>query len=222
MMLKLYDYSLSGNCYKVRLLAQFLGLPYETQPVDFYPGFEHKSDWFLAINPLGQLPVLDDDGLILRDAQAILVYLASKYDRSRQWYPLNDADKLGRISMWLAFADAITGTVATARLHDAMYFSADVEKCREGAHRLFRIFDEHLWFAEQEDNQWVCPGDQPTIADIACFPYIQLSDEGGVSRRDYPAIRRWCDRVMRLPGFKPMAGMCPLPLMQVGTTALPF
>ena len=59
-----------------------LGVKYETKSVDFYPGREHKSDSFLKINPLGQLPVLKDDDLVLRDAQAILVYLPSRYDSS--------------------------------------------------------------------------------------------------------------------------------------------
>ena len=79
-MITLYDYELSGNCYKLRLLLSFLKIEYKTVPVEFYPGQEHKSDWFLKINPLGQLPVIDDDGFMLRDAQAILVYLASRYD----------------------------------------------------------------------------------------------------------------------------------------------
>src|SRR5262249_2165553 len=78
--IRLYDYILSGNCYKLRLMMRMLGVDYETRQVDFYPGREHKSDWFLKLNPLGQLPVLEDGDLILRDAQAILVYLASKYD----------------------------------------------------------------------------------------------------------------------------------------------
>ena len=75
-MMTLYDYELSGNCYKLRLFMSFLHIPYKTVPIDFYPGREHKSEWFLKINPLGQLPVIDDDGYVLRDAQAILVYLA--------------------------------------------------------------------------------------------------------------------------------------------------
>ncbi|RVA68129.1 glutathione S-transferase N-terminal domain-containing protein, partial [Mesorhizobium sp. M7A.F.Ca.CA.001.11.2.1] len=86
-MITLYDYELSGNCYKLRLLMSFLGIDYKTVPVDFYPGREHKSEWFLKLNPLGQLPVIEDEGLILRDAQAILVYFASKYDPSGTWYP---------------------------------------------------------------------------------------------------------------------------------------
>lgn len=208
-MLKLYDYELSGNCYKLRLLLSMLDVPYETVAVDFYPGNEHKSAWFLQLNPLGQLPVIDDDGLILRDAQAILVYLAEKYDRTGQWYPRGDPARIGEIGQWLAFADAITGTASAARLHEGMFYDVDIEACRKGAHRLFRILDEHLWFAEQRGDDWICSGDHPTVADIACFPYVILSEEGGIARQDYPAIRRWCDRVKRIRGFVVMSGVFP-------------
>lgn len=209
-MIKLYDYELSGNCYKLRLLMSFLGLPYESEPIDFYPGNQHKSEAFRRINPLGQLPVIDDDGLVLRDAQAILVYLASKYDPTGQWYPVKDPARLGQVSQWLAFADGITATSSAARLHDALFYDhIDAEAARTGAHRLFRILDEHLFFSEEAGQDWICPGDHPTIADIACFPYVILSEEGGVSRMDYPALRRWCDRFKRIPGFVVMPGVFP-------------
>lgn len=209
-MITLYDYALSGNCYKLRLLMHWLDLAYETQQVDFYPGFEHKSEDFLKLNPLGQLPVLVDDELVLRDAQAILVYLARKYDKTKDWYPVDDPDRLGQVSMWLAFADNITGTASAARLHDAMYFNLDVEQARTGAHKLFRILDEHLWFAEQSGQQWIISGDAPTIADIACFPYTLLAPEGGIRLDDYPAIRRWGDKLMNLPDFISMPGLSPV------------
>jgi glutathione S-transferase len=208
-MIKLYDYELSGNCYKLRLFMSMLGLKYESVPIDFYPGREHKSDWFRRINPLGQLPVIEDEGLVLRDAQAILVYLAARYDTSRQWYPVDDPRRLGEVSQWLSFADGITATASAARLHDGLFYEFDIEACRAGAHRLFRILDEHLWFGEQEGRDWIVPGEHPTIADIACFPYVILSEEGGISRQDYPAIRRWCDRVKRLDGFIVMSGVFP-------------
>ena len=206
-MLTLYDYELSGNCYKLRLLMSFLGIAHKTVPVDFYPGREHKSAWFLRLNPLGQLPVIDDDGLVLRDAQAILVYLAAKCDGGGTWYPRDNPALLGEIGQWLAFADGITGTASAARLHDALFYDLDVAAARAGAHRLFRILDEHLWFREAEGRDWLCSAAQPTVADIACFPYVILSEEGGVSRRDYPAIRRWCDRFKRIPGFVVMSGV---------------
>jgi glutathione S-transferase len=206
-MIKLYNYELSGDCYKVRLMMDALHIQFERVELDFYPGYEHKSPWFLRLNPLGQLPVIDDDGFILRDAHAILVYLAAKYDPSGLWYPRGEAEALGRISMWLGFAENLGATAAAARLHDAMFYDADIEQCRADAHALFRILDEHLWFAEQDGHEWLCGREHPTIADIACFPYVMLSEEGGISRLPYPAIRRWTDRVKRIPHFTLMPGI---------------
>jgi glutathione S-transferase len=206
-MIKLFDYELSGNCYKVRLLLHILHVPYERIELDFHPGREHKSPWFLAINPLGQLPVIDDDGFILRDAQAILTYLASRYDPAGCWCPREPATTLGQVSMWLGFAENLSTTAGAARQHDTLFYSVDINKCRADAHAQFRVLDEHLWFAEQQGQQWLCAPEHPTIADLACFPYVMLSEEGGVSRLPYPAIRRWTDRVKRIPGFTTMAGV---------------
>lgn len=206
-MITLYDYELSGNCYKLRLFMNMLALDYQKVGVEFFPGKEHKSDDFLALNPLGQLPVLDDDGFVLRDAQAILSYLAARYDASGRWYPTANAQSLAEVNMWLAFADGITGTASAARLHDLLRYELDADKARAGAHLLFRVLDERLWFSEREDSGWICRGDHPTIADIACFPYVMLSDEGGISLIDYPALRRWTDRIKRLPGFTVMSGV---------------
>ena len=210
-MLTLYDYVLSGNCYKVRLLLAILKVPHTLHPVDFYPAREHRSPWFLALNPLGQLPVIRDGDLILRDAQAILVHLASRYDPSGSWYPLEAPERLGGITSWLMFADSISSSASAARLHDGMFYDFEIERCRARAHALFRIIDEHLWFAEQAGSSWLCPGERPTIADIACFPYVMLSEEGGISRRAYPALRRWADRIRQLPGFIVMPGIFPMP-----------
>ena len=209
-MIELYDYELSGNCYKVRLMLSVLNIEYKSNNIEFYPSEEHKSDDFLKINPLGQLPVISDNGFVLRDAQAILIYLSTKYDKNGSWYPTNDPKKVGMISQWLAFADSITGSASAARLHDTFFYTNfDIEKCRATAHSLFRILDEHLYFQEQLGNNWVCEGESPTIADIACFPYVVLSEEGGVSRISYPAIRRWIDRFKRIEGFIIMPGMFP-------------
>ena len=77
-MITLYNWDLSVNCYKQRLLLSILEVEYESIAVDFYPGFEHKSAAFRKINPLGHIPVVIDGDYILRDAHAILVYLATE------------------------------------------------------------------------------------------------------------------------------------------------
>jgi glutathione S-transferase len=208
-MIKLYDYELSVNCYKQRLIMSILGVPYELVPIDFFPGWEHKGEAFAAINPLGHIPVIDDDGYVLRDAHAILVYLAVAYDSSGRWYPTGDARLLGEVASWLQFAEGTTNTASAARLHDTLGYEFDIDAVRSGAHRLFRVLDDHLWFHEQQGRPWVAAADHPTIADIALFPDVMLSDQGGISLLDYPALRRWTDRVKRIPGFTVMAGIYP-------------
>ncbi len=208
-MLTLYDYELSVNCYKQRLLMAILGVPYRRVAVDFFPGREHKSEAFAEVNPLGHIPVIDDDGYVLRDAHAILVYLATAYDSTGAWYPTSDPKLLGEVASWMLFAEGTTNTAAAARLHDTLGYDFDIDAVRAGAHRLFRFLDDHVWFHERQGREWVASARHPTIADIALFPDVMLSDQGGISLIDYPALRRWTDRVKRIPGFVVMSGIYP-------------
>ncbi|MFK7893943.1 MAG: glutathione S-transferase family protein [Granulosicoccus sp.] len=217
-MMTLYDYELSGNCYKVRLMLSMLGIPCETRVVEFYPAAEHKQQRFLQINPMGTLPVLCDAELTLTDSSAILVYLAMQHDTSKQWYPAHDAEATARITQWLAFAESLTTSAGTARLINGFFYEQDLQDCQQRAHRLLRILDEHLWFAEKQRQHWLVPSDHPSIADIACFPYIILCEEGGISQQDYPAVRRWCDRVKHISGFIVMPGVFPAGPVREGAT----
>lgn len=207
-MIKLYDYVLSANCYKIRLLLSMLDVDYESVLVDFYPGREHKGEAFRRdVNPLGHIPVIDDDGFVMRDAHAILVYLAAKYDSTGQWYPTSDPARLGETAQWLTFADGTTNTASAARLHVNMGYDFDIDAVRAGAHELFRIADEHLWFRERQGQAWLASGDHPTIADLAVFPDVAMAEEGGVDLLDYPALNRWLDRFKQTPGFIVMPGI---------------
>ena len=208
-MIKLYDFELSVNCYKCRLLMSFLNVDYEKVPVDFYPGFEHKSEEFKKVNPLNHIPVLDDDGYVIRDAHAILVYLAVKYDKTRNWYPTGNPELLGETASWMLFAEGTTNTASAARLHVNLGYDFDLELVQAGAHKLFRFLDEHIWFRNRSGRKWVCDSEHPTIADIALFPDVVLAEEGGISLIDYPALRLWAERVKRLPGFLVMGGIFP-------------
>lgn len=205
-MIRLYDYTLSGNCYKLRLLMHWLNVPYQTVPVDFYPGREHKSEWFVQnINPLGQLPVLDDDGFLLRDAQAGLVYLATRFDAGGQWYP-DDAATRARITLWLATADDLTRSIAAARLHYSFDQRADIATCEHDAHAALRLLDDTLAENRYGGRHWLA-ADRPSIADIACFPYVALAGEAGINLRIYPALQVWIHAMQHLPGFIAMPGI---------------
>lgn len=205
MTISLYDYSLSGSCYKVRLMLGFLGLEYDRHQVNFYPARQHKAPAFLAINPLGQLPVLEDGGLRLRDAQAILAYLANKYDAEGTWLP-RDPDQFGQVMMWVMFAGSELMAASAARLHDVLSYDLDIDAARKSAHAAFRVLDDHLTHREIDGGTWIV-GDHPTIADVACFPYVALSGDGGLGLEEYPAIRNWLRAFRSLPRFHAMSGI---------------
>src|SRR5438045_9052277 len=101
-MIKLYDFELSGSCYKIRLLMNILNVKYEKVNVDFV-NKEHRSEKYLKLNPFGSIPIFEDDGVRLRDSAGMLVYLAKKYDKKNTRYP-NDPDTQGHIQQGLATA----------------------------------------------------------------------------------------------------------------------
>ncbi|MES2260990.1 MAG: glutathione S-transferase [Pseudomonadota bacterium] len=200
-MITLYDYELSGSCYKLRLFMNILGIEYETISIDFV-NKEHKMAKYIAINPFGEIPILDDNGLILRDAQAILVYLAKKYDTRNQWYPDN-AESMGRIAQWLSTGGGEVMNASGARLFKALNYPVDIDRLHTGAQRAFTILNEHL------ANREFMELGHPTIADIACFPYSALAPEGGIDISPYPHLVAWIERMKRIPGFIPMPGINP-------------
>ena len=205
-MITLYDYELSGNCYKLRLLLHWLGLAYTRIPIDFHPGREHKSRHFIdTINPLGQLPVLLDAGFRLRDAQAILVYLASRYDPQRRWYP-DDPQTRARITLCLGQADEITRSVSAARLHLGFGYEADLPQCQAAGQAVLRVLDDQLAENQFAQQEWLA-ATHPTIADIACFPYAALAFEAGIDLIEFPALRRWIRQLRHVPGFIAMPGI---------------
>jgi glutathione S-transferase len=198
-MIRLYDFELSGSCYKVRLLLNILKVSCERVPVDFV-GKEHKSERFLTLNPLGEIPVMEDGEVRLRDAQSILVYIARQYDRSSTWFP-DAPESMGRIMQWLSFGGHELMPAAGARAVKIFNYPLDLPALQARAIESFRILDAHL-----SDREFLELG-HPTIADIACFPYVAMAGEGGIDLKPFPNILHWIDRLKQIPGFIPMPGI---------------
>lgn len=197
--MKLYDLELSGNCYKVRLFAALAGIELELEPVDI-PGGAHKRSPVFDLNPWGQLPVLTDGDVILRDSQAILVYLARRYG-GNQWWP-DGAAQQGEVMQWLSTAaDEVNRGPNSARLIEKFGIPLDKGRTLEVSEQLLPLIEQHL-----EKHEWLALG-RPTIADCAVFPYLALSWEGGVTLEQYPAIRAWIERIKALPRYISMPGI---------------
>jgi glutathione S-transferase len=203
--LKLYDYELDDQCYKVRLLLGALGCAYAKVAVDVYPGGEQRSARYLRLNPLGALPILTDADIVLYGAEAILAYLARKYDGARVWFP-DEPETVGRIVQWLAFAGSELTTVSRARAEALFEIEAGVADVHRAARRAFRVMEDHMTKQQFADAYWFA-GHAATIADIALFPAIALSRDIAVDHDEYPALRRWMGRVRTLPGFITMPGI---------------
>ena len=202
--MKLYDYILSPSCYKVRLMASLTGVPLDIRPVDFHPGLEHRGPELLTLNPAGSIPILQDGDLILTESSAILVYLAAKAGPA--WLAGGKPEEAARVQQWLSFSGRLTASLGGARLHEMLLRPGDINALqRQGVAALREL---ELGLVEQaERGMRFLAADRPTVADIACFPYVALAPDGGVSLDAYPAIRLWSRALRSLDGFIEMPGI---------------
>lgn len=195
--IKLFRHPLSGHAHRVELFLSLLNLPTELVFVDLAKG-AHKSAEFLAMNPFGQVPVIDDNGVVLSDSNAILVYVAKKYDTSGQWLPKEPLAG-AQVQRWLSVAAGqIASGPATARLITVFGASYDAESTIARSHALLKVVEQEL------TSRLFLAGNLPTLADVASYAYIAHAPEGNVSLADYPQVRAWLARIEALPGFVPM------------------
>ena len=193
--MKFYSAAISGNAYKVRILLELLQIPHEKVMVDLARR-EHKSADYLKINPRGEVPALDDNGVVIWDSGACLVYLARKYG-GEQWLPV-DAAGLAEVTQWLVLAASeIQFGLQYARrgLMQGRWTAGTLEQghaiSRVALDTLERRLVKHDWLAL----------DRPTIADVACFSYVETAPESGIALDSYPHVTRWLERCKALPGW---------------------
>lgn len=202
--IRLYRFALSGHCHRVELMLNLLDLPYEAVDIDL-PAGEHRQPPYLAINPFGQVPAIDDDGVVLADSNAILVYLASRYDDplgERAWLP-RDAVAAAHVQRWLSVAagDLAFGAAA-ARIAVVFQRGLGTSEMIERGTLLLTRLEAHL--AAPNATAFITAA-TPTIADIALYSYLAHAPEGNISLQQYPAVLTWLARIEALPRFVPMA-----------------
>jgi glutathione S-transferase len=202
--MKLYDYILSPSCYKVRLMAALTDVKLDIRPVDFHPGGEHRGPELMALNPGGSIPILVDGDLILTESSAMLAYLAAK--AAPEWLGSGAPEETARIQQWLSFSHRLTSSLGGARLHEMLLRPGDIGLLQANGIAALRELEAGL-FEQQLRGMRFLASDRPTIADIACFPYVALAPDGGVSLDTYPTIRLWSRALRALGGFIEMPGV---------------
>jgi glutathione S-transferase len=196
----LHGDALSGHTHRVSLLLRMLDIPFRFVPA---PGDVRQTPAFGALNPLRQIPVLQDGALTLADSNAILVYLSKRYDPAGRWLPEEPA-AAARVERWLSIA---TGEIrygpGLARLIAQFGVPGDPAWAGQIAARILAFMDEHL------EARPFLAADHATIADLACYSYIAQAPEGGIALAPYPHVQAWLSRVEALTGFEAMP---PLPI----------
>jgi glutathione S-transferase len=189
----------SGNCYKLYVLLELLGLPYRWIKLDITRG-ETRTPDYLALNPNGKIPLLEiEPGVHLAESNAILAYLADGTD----YFP---TDRLlrARVLQWMFFEQySHEPFIATSRyylhfLKDRQKYAAELEKRRAPGLAALGVMERHLAHAPY------FVGERLTIADIALYAYTHVAPEGDFDLEPYPAITAWLARVADREGFASM------------------
>lgn len=191
----LHGTALSGHTHRVELLLRALGLPYRFEPA---PAEIRRGTAFRQLNPLGQIPVLQDGALTLADSNAVMVYLVKRYAPESRWLP-DDPVGAALVQRWLSIAAGeVMHGPCLARMIVQFGLEDDKARARRVAARLLPFVEQHL--AGRDFLAAV----HPTLADLACYSYIAHAPEGGISLEPYPAIRQWLARIEALPFFNPI------------------
>lgn len=189
----LYGHPLSGHCHRVALALSLLGLPYETVTVDLMARAQKEPD-FLAKNPFGQVPVIDDGGTVVSDSNAILAYLAAKYDDGS----LMPRDPVGiaEVQRWFSVAAGeIKHGPGAARLVKVFNAPIDHAATLKTAEQILALLDAHL-----ADRPYLV-ADRLTFADVAIYSYVARAPEGDVDLTPYAHVRSWLARIEGHPRF---------------------
>jgi glutathione S-transferase len=193
--MKLYYGNPSGNSYKVQILLALLKVPHEVAMLDLKKG-EHKAPAYLKISPRGQVPALEDGGVVLWDSSAILAYIARKHG-SEKWFP-SEPGAMAQVLQWMALAgNEIQFGLQYARrgLLMGRWTAGTLEQGQAMGRVALDAMEARL-----KDHPWLAL-DHTTIADVACFPYIETAPESKVPLEPYPAVMAWLDRCRTLPGW---------------------
>lgn len=200
----LHEYAASGNCYKVRLTAAWLGLPIERREYDILKGETRTPEFLARVNANGRIPVLQAGERFIPESNAACFYLAEdsplipedRFDRADMlrwmfWEQYNHEPNIATLRFWIAF-------VGEERLSDTQ--RAQLDPKRAAGEAALKLMDEHL------ARRSFLVAERPTLADIALYAYTHVANEGGFDLSAYPAVRRWLDRVAAQPGYAPMNG----------------
>jgi glutathione S-transferase len=191
--MKLYQHPFSSASFKVRAVLAELGLNCEMVTVEMMKG-EHKSPPFLAKNPNGKIPLLEDNGFLVWESNAIICYLAAQKPESGLL--LTDAKGMAMMHQWLQWHATSLSPSTTEVMMQTVYAKMmgrerDDEKYDEGIKKVRR--DLAVLETTLADREFVCG--KLTVADFSLVSSLQLRGPMGLELEDFPNVTRWVERM---------------------------
>ena len=202
---RLHYFPESGNSYKLALMLTLCGQTFEPVWTDFAGGVTRSAEWRQNVNPMGEIPVLENGGERLTQTAPILLMLAEQYDR---FGAKTDAEKF-ELLRWLFWDNhKLTGYMATYRFQRTFTRTPDPQVLKYFRWRI----DDFLSVLEQHvrTNAFAI-GDRPTVADFSMMAYLHYpADETGYDfATSHPAIHAWLGRIAALPAWKSAYDLLP-------------
>ena len=200
--LVLHEYSLSGNCYKIRLAAALVGIPVERREYDLMKGETRTPDFLANINANGRIPVLEIGERFLPESNAACFYVAEgskliptdRFDQADMlrwmfWEQYSHEPNIATLRFWLRW-------VGLDRLTDLQ--RSQIPLKRKMGNEALQLMDGHL------NGRECFVGDSLTLADICLFAYTHVADEADFDLELYPNVIAWMERIMSLPDYVAM------------------
>lgn len=195
---RLHYFPESGNSYKLALMLTLCGEAFEGIWTDFGAGVTRMAAWRAAVNEMGEIPVLEEDGVRLTQTAPLLLRLADRYGK----FGGDTPEEKSEILRWLFWDNhKLTGYMATYRFLRTFSPAPDPQVL---AFMRKRIDDYLGILAQKVATSAFVIGDQPTIADISIQAYLHFpADEHGYDFAvTHPGIHGWLERLAALPGYK--------------------
>ena len=199
----LHEYSMSGNCYKVRLTAACVGTHIERREYDIMKGETRTAQFLRDVNSNGRIPVLQVDQRFIPESNAACYYIADgsnlipteRFDHADMlrwmfWEQYNHEPNVATLRFWKDW-------VGFENLTEAQKLQIPLK--REAGEAALKLMDEHL-----KARDWFVAGHM-TLADICLFAYTHVADAGGFELNRYPKVINWMERVKGQPHYIPMS-----------------
>jgi len=190
MAIKLYT-AATPNGWKISIALEEMALPYEVRVIDF-ASQEQKADWYLKLNPNGRIPTIEDEGFVVFESGAILVYLAEK---TGKFLPRHVPGR-SRVMQWLMFQMSAIGPMMGQANVFLRYFPETIQpaidRYQREVLRLFGVLDRQLASHEYIAAEY-------SIADMALWPWVSGYEWSGVSIEEFASLQRW----LALVGARP-------------------